>query len=444
MPRLSNRAYQILAAEVRRLCPNPLEEVRANIVLKRLHRFRQAEGKPITLEEMRQAVSDIFPDFDEAVLQKAARANGAAVVRSRLGCAGLAAGGLAALAGTVWVLNLPYPMIRWPVARVAPIVLLPSFISMDHHYRQAIALVEQSDQLINNATSAQDIELGADKNNQAQQHLDHLPVWFLGYYPQAYCRFFGCAWRFTYDEFQSARQLIGRNEAVIFQEENALKLLTDGTTAVETAKQTYQSAESSSQQTAAIAEWQAAMDRLTEIPDQTLAGQMADTKLAAYQRDYEQVTGTLSGSDRTNTRIVAAQSFATQAAATVANPPHDADTWETALTLWDRAIQSLEQVPLEDPGYATAQTLLATYIKNQGEIKHRLTQEQTSAEALAAAKAANVELVRRANTASINQTASQIQAVINQLEQVQPGTTAYPEAQELLRYAEEKLKQLNP
>ncbi|MGF1459518.1 MAG: hypothetical protein ACFBSG_10880 [Leptolyngbyaceae cyanobacterium] len=50
-------------------------------------------------------------------------------------------------------------MIRWPVAKTLPIVLLPSYFSMDHHYRQAIANVTQADQLINQATSAQDIAL---------------------------------------------------------------------------------------------------------------------------------------------------------------------------------------------------------------------------------------------------------------------------------------------
>jgi hypothetical protein len=42
-------------------------------------------------------------------------------------------------AGMVWFVNLPYPIIRRPVAEAAPILLLPSYISMDNHYRQAIA-----------------------------------------------------------------------------------------------------------------------------------------------------------------------------------------------------------------------------------------------------------------------------------------------------------------
>ncbi|KAB8315075.1 hypothetical protein SD81_034380 [Tolypothrix campylonemoides VB511288] len=41
--------------------------------------------------------------------------------------------------GVIWVANLPYPVIRRPVARNAPILLLPSYISMENNYREAIA-----------------------------------------------------------------------------------------------------------------------------------------------------------------------------------------------------------------------------------------------------------------------------------------------------------------
>jgi hypothetical protein len=55
--------------------------------------------------------------------------------------------------GVVWLANLPYPVIRRPVARTAPILLLPSYMSVEANYRQAIASVEQAEQLIENATS---------------------------------------------------------------------------------------------------------------------------------------------------------------------------------------------------------------------------------------------------------------------------------------------------
>ncbi|MFH7243076.1 MAG: hypothetical protein ACHWZW_09525 [Spirulina sp.] len=41
-----------------------------------------------------------------------------------------------------------------------------------------------------------------------------------------------------------------------------------------------------------------------------------------------------------------------------------------------------------------------------------------------------------------NEIASQIQAIVDELEKVQPGTTSYDEAQSLLTYANQKLTEL--
>jgi hypothetical protein len=441
-----HRAFDILAAEVKRLCGSePLQKVRQDIVLKRLQRFRLLEGPPLTLAEMRDAVEDIFPDFSEAVLKRAAKANGAAVVQRQLGFVGATALGLVGLTGAVWLLNLPYPMIRWPVARVAPMVLLPSFIRMDRDYRQTVSLVAQADQLVNRATSAQDIELGSEKVTLAQKHLDGLPVWFLGYYPQTYCTWVSCTWRFTFDEFQTARSEVGRMEARVFQEKNSQDLLQTATAEVETAKQTYRTAQESAAKTAALVAWQSGMDRLNEIPAETLAGRMAQIKLAAYTRDYQEVAGSTAGGNRSNTLIGAAQEFARTAAQEGQNPPHNVETWRRIVGLWQQAINRLEQVPVTDVGYAQAQSLLATYMNNRGIVEGRMAAEEASVRAMEDAKAGNQRLLAQdLERMAANQIASQLQGIVNDLSQVQKGTTVYAEAQEMLRSAEEKLKQLNP
>lgn len=365
------------------------------------------------------------------------------MVARSLGCLGSSILAIAGIAGGVWVLNLPYPMIRWPVAKTAPIVLLPSYISMDHAYRQAISLVEQSDQLVNQATSAQDIELGAEKVAEAQENLDKLPVWFLGYYPQGYCNWFGCTWRFTVDEFQTARTEIGRMEAVIFQEQNAQQQLQAGTAAVETAKTTFESAQTSTERTTALANWQQGMDQLAEIPSETLAGRQSATRLQAYQRDYQAVSGNVAGGDRSNTLVDAAQAFANQASIEAQNPPHSVETWNRIADLWETAIDRLSRIPIDDPGYGEAQTLLAEYQRNLGIVRERATIEVASARALESAKQKNTQLLgQNLDSMSPNQIASRIQAVVDDLNKVQPGTTSYGEASELLNYANQKLAQL--
>lgn len=437
MSRLNNRAYELLRAEINRLVNGPLETVRRDIVLRRLDRLRLQEGPPLTYAELKAEVEDIFPEFDDRVLQRAARVNRAT---GKLKFVGLAAVGTAIAAGTVWVLNLPYPMIRWPVARTVPIVLLPSYLSMDHNYRRAISLVEQSDQLVNQATSAQDIALGSTKVTQAQQHLDQLPVWFLGYYPRTYCAWSSCTWRFTYDEFATARKAIGRMEAKVFQEQNALELLSSSTAAVDAAKQQYQTAADTQAKLQAVASWQTGMDQLTEIPPETLAGRRGETKLAAYQRDFSQVSGLLAGGDRSSTLIDAAKQFAWTASIEAQNPPHSAETWERIAGLWRQAIARLEQVPLEDAGYDEAQQILAEYQNKLGVVQEQETREVRSQQAFATAQQKNTDLGSRVGNLDRATYASILQSIVNDLNQVESGTTVYDSAQQLKAAVQSRLQ----
>jgi hypothetical protein len=347
--------------------------------------------------------------------------------------------------GLIWVINLPFPMIRWPVAKTAPILLLPSYISMDHNYRQAIAKVEQADQLINKATASADFDLGEIKAKEAQKHLDALPVWFLGYYPQAYCTFFGCTWRFTFDEFQTARKNIGRMEAQIFQQKNALTQLNQTELALNTAKQQYQQAKTAPERQKASADWQTAIDQLGQIPNETLAGEMARKKLQTASRDFEEVGGVATGSQLTDNLIEAAKEFAMSAAVNSQNPPHSAEKWEQIANLWQESIQRLEQVRADNPGYLEAQNKLAQYKTNLGTAQLREKVERDSANALESAKDAIATWQRLAlsETPDRGYLVSQLREIINNLEKVKTGTTSYSESQKLLQFAIKKQQELS-
>jgi hypothetical protein len=440
MFRLNHRAYEILRAEVCHCTENDvLQQTQRDIVLKRLERLRAAKGLPATLEELQETVGDFFPKFSDRVLKSAAKANRGSGVLTKVPWVVGAAGTAIACSGIVWVLNLPYPMIRFPVARTAPILLLPSYISMDYHYRQAVAQVEQADQLINNATSPADISLGETKVKEAQQHLDALPVWFLGYAPQ-FSFWFG--WRFTFDEFQSARASVGRMGAKVFQQQNAQVQLEQAETALSTAKQQYQKATTEAEKATAIASWQAAIDQLEQVPTKTLAGQTAHAKMAAMRRDFQQVVGSNAGGARTSTLIAAAQQFATAAERAAQNPPHVVTEWEGIADLWEQAIARLQQVEADDPGYVEAQSSLASYKINLTAVRTQLQAERESVEALSRAKQRIPALLADRSTDNRDRLRSQMQEIINQLENVKSGTTAYAEAQFLLKSAENKQKQL--
>ena len=433
--RLCDRAFLLLEEELKRVCgTSPTAQVNRGIVLQRLERLRQREGEPAGYAELKMAV-DVIPDFSDQVLKKAAQANQPNRVGKTLEWMMGSAAAVGALAGGLWLLNLPYPMIRWPVANTAPILLLPSFMQMDHDYRQAIIHVEQADQLINAATSAADFELGAEKAAQAQRHLDRLPVWFLGYYPQRYCSWMSCGWRFTLDEFESARALVGRMEAQIFQEQNALSQLEEATLAVDSARQRYEAAQAEADKNSSLENWQLGMDRLAEIPPETLAGQTAQTRLQAFQRDYSQLAGTTASVGQTNRFLTAARNFAAVASRESQNPPHSAATWGRIAGQWENALGQLGQVTPESEAYTEAQQLKADYQNQLEIIRERQLQEQAAVQTY---NQAQERLTRLMSVPADIDQLSELRNIQTQLSQIPVGTTVSDSAEVLMDVAQQQ------
>lgn len=442
MFRLSKSAYNILVAEVQRCTEGTMAgQVQRDIAIKRLTKLCDQQGTPLTLEELRETLNDLFPNFSPSVLQQAARANRPpSPFWNRLKVGTIA---LTSLVGGVWFLNLPYPMIRYPVARTLPIVLLPSFMAMDHHYRQAIATTEQADQLVNRATSAADLALGKTRVETAQNHLDALPVWFLGYYPSFYCSWFQCSWRFTLDEFQQARKEVARMDARLFQEQNAQTQLDKSDQTVQTAKREYQQATDLTTKEAAIAYWQQGIDQMREIPRETLAGRLAATKLQAYERDFQQVVGYTLGNVRSGNLIQAAQFAAETARQFSPNKPQSQAAWQEAARHWETASSYLIKIDEKDPDYSSARKLLSEYQAKLSQVRIRLQQEQQSVQAFAAAQQMRNVLFDSVRPGARSLEAVQIQQlnrIVTELQKVQPGTTVYAEAQQWLKSAQAKLK----
>lgn len=437
---LNRAAFDILKAEIERICANrPAGQVQQEIALKRLEKLCSRTGTPLTLPELRNTLDDLFPDFSEPVLKRAAHANcPPSPIWGRVKFAAIAITGIV---GGVWFLNLPYPMIRYPVARTIPFVLLPSFISMDHNYRQAIALTEQADQLVNRATAAADFDLGKTKVETAQKHLDALPVWFLGYYPSAYCGWFGCSWRFTLDEFQQARKDVARMEARLFQEKNALAELTEAEQTIANAKQQYQNPSAAAQQTA-IAQWQQAMDDLETVSRGTLGGRTAQTKLVAFKRDFQDVVGFATDNARSGSIIQAAKMAAETAQKFSQKPFQSVVEWQEAKKLWEVPLAQLKTIQTGDPDYVQAQKLLQKYQQSLSNTEIRLQQEQDSVRAYERAQDLTQALLASVPAGAKTMTpaqVSQLSAIIQELQKVSPNTTVYPDAQTMLKAAQKRL-----
>ncbi|MEH2302220.1 MAG: hypothetical protein V7K88_25370 [Nostoc sp.] len=347
--------------------------------------------------------------------------------------------------GVIWVANQPYPVIRRPVMLHAPFLLLPSYISMDNHYRQALVSVEQAEQLIEKATSPADLALGEQKLQETQKHLDKLPTSFVNDWSEY--RYWWYDSRFSIYGFNAFRSKVGQLEAKVFQEKNAQSLLTDNMQTLLNAKQQYERAATATDKQTATAAWQTALNQLEQIPGQTLAGKTVQNQLDTYKHEFHEVIGLAAGNDRISALITAARQFSWQAAKAGQNPPHTVTEWQQIENLWIEAIERLKEIPSKDvAGYTEAQKLLAIYQANLGQVKIRRQAEADAVEAIDVAQREIGRLLASipadAHDVERNRVLSQLQSIINQLRKVQNGTTAYLKAQELLLSANNKLRQL--
>jgi hypothetical protein len=270
--------------------------------------------------------------------------------------------------GVIWVANQPYPVIRRPVMLHAPFLLLPSYISMDNHYRQALVSVEQAEQLIEKATSPADLALGEQTLQEAQKHLDQLPTSFVNDWSEY--RYWWYNSRFSVYSFNAFRSQVGQLEAKVFQEKNAQSLLTDNMQTLLNAKQQYEQAATATDKQTQTAAWQTALNQLEQIPSQTLAGKTVQNQLDNYKREFQEVVGLAAGNDRISALITAARQFSWQAAKAGQNPPHTVTEWQQIENLWIEAIERLKEISSKDvAGYTEAQKLLAIYEANLGQVK---------------------------------------------------------------------------
>ncbi len=73
--RLNSKAYAYLTKELRQVANEKGLQVQLDLVLKRLKKLSETEGAPLNQAEIAEQITDLFLDFDEIKLAKAARLN---------------------------------------------------------------------------------------------------------------------------------------------------------------------------------------------------------------------------------------------------------------------------------------------------------------------------------------------------------------------------------
>jgi hypothetical protein len=286
-------------------------------------------------------------------------------------------------AGIIYVVNLPYPVIRQPVAKAAPLLLLPSNMAIDANFKKGQASVEEARQLIEEPTSPADLDRGEIKLKDGKSALDAIPAWYIADWADYSRGYWGYDGRFTPASLQATRIKAGQLEARVFQEKNAQIALSDVEKDLAIAKAQFKEAKSTIEKKAAAQNWQAVIDRLNQIPPQTMAGRKARQFVSTATRDLQTVAGLAIGNEKVVSLLGGAEEFAKKAAEAGQNPPHSSDRWNEIAKMWQEAVDRLEKVSVADAqGYTEVQKQLAEYRANLAEVKVRLKNEQESVQAL--------------------------------------------------------------
>ncbi|PZO39600.1 MAG: hypothetical protein DCF19_13525 [Pseudanabaena frigida] len=349
--------------------------------------------------------------------------------------------------GVIYVLNLPYPVIRQPVAKNAPLLLLPSNMAIEANFKQGQATVEEARQLIESPTSPADLDRGEIKLKEGKSALDSIPVSYVADWADYSRGYWGYGWEFSPAALQGARVKVGQLEAKVFQEKNAQIALTDVEKEVIMAKAQLQQNSSPIEKKSAVQNWQAAIDRLNQIPPQTMAGRKAQQLISTSTRDLRAMAGLSVGNEKVGSLLGAAEEFAKKAAETGRNPPHTSARWTEIASMWQEAIQRLEKITAEDiQSYPEAQRRLVEYRASLSEVRVRLKNEQ---EAVQSIDLANQKLTtlwaslpKDGKDLNKNKAIANFIAINNDLEKISNGTTVYLKAQEVKLQVQQQLKLL--
>jgi len=351
--------------------------------------------------------------------------------------------------GLIYVVNLPYPAIRRPVAKVAPLLLLPSNMTIEENFKKGEATIEEARQLIESPTSAEDLDRGAIKLKEGKTALDAIPAWYIADWADYVRGYYGWGydWRFSPAGLQTVRIKAGQLEAKVFQEKNAQIMLTDAEKDMITAKTLFQQSTKPIDKKLAIQNWQAAIDRLNQIPTQTMAGRKSQQLASTSTRDLKELAGLSGGNEKVSTLISSAEEFAKKAAQSGQNPPHSSERWTVIATMWQEAIQRLEDIPASDlQGYTEAQRRLAEYRSSLAEVQVRLKNEQDAVQALERANQRLValwaSLPKEGKDLNRNQAIGNFMSVNNELAKIKSGTTVYLQAQKVKLDVEKQLQLL--
>ncbi|TAG89480.1 MAG: hypothetical protein EAZ09_10325 [Oscillatoriales cyanobacterium] len=173
---------------------------------------------------------------------------------------------------------------------------------------------------------------------------------------------------------------------------------------------------------------------LEPIPFWSIHHGKAEDDLDRYRRQSQNLTF-----------AVDAARLAVSAAETTENPPHSAQNWQEAQSLWQSAIAKLKEIPQNSTAYPFAQQKLKEYQTKLASGNRQLTTEMKAEKKLRSAKSTAQVAEARAIVAqkpeSWDKVEANLQKSLDTLSEIPTNTESYQQAKVLVPKYESKLSQ---
>ena len=421
MPRLSDRAFQLVKEEIDRCYgATPDDQLERVIVLARLENLRIQEGSPLSRVELWETLSDVSAKFDQQVILQAAKLNvDSSVVNTSIGVGAIAVLVAASINADANTASIP----TVSEARLTPEQTIGQS-------RQA-QLTAQADSTVG---IAQPIGSTSEQPKIGRAHVtsSHRSVSVDVTGADANGA------ESTETESKSAFEM-----ARTYGWQAALKAQNPPHSATHWAE------------TADL--WEQAITQLEQVPEGDANYAIAQSKKATYQSNLSQVqarqqaasaiASTASptpqfSSPVSEDSLATAKKFGWQAALASQNAPHPAEKWADISRVWQIALQHLDKVEVDHPNYAEAQQVKAQYQENLAMIRQRYRQAQDANQSLQSLEATLAEMETSGRLSGRNG-AAQLTAIIQRLRAIPTGTVAHQEAQQLIAKTQSKLNALS-
>ncbi|MEL6471576.1 MAG: hypothetical protein AAFQ74_17770 [Cyanobacteria bacterium J06623_4] len=450
MPRLSDRAFQIVKDELDRCYGDkPDEQLERVIMLSRLENLRMSDGKPVSRIELWEEFSDVSPAFDPIVLTQALAADandsllGTPIGVGAVAVLVAAAVGVDAISASAPVVPLTSDSTNLPAANSAVSNFLP---------------VSATESATPSPTASAPSFTRRFTRRLFDRFKDTVPAYGSDLAERRVIPADG--------EAQPEAAALGKAQP------DALRSPTVITAPVKDAFETArafgwraslkaQNPPYSAQHWAETAVlWEQAIKLLDQVPRGDESYAAAQAKKVVYERnlahiqDRKQAANAIAADTQPAPKFSAAKPSAPQendlaiakrygwqAALASQNAPHPAEKWADISRIWQLALKQLQTIDADHPDYEAAQQVKITYQQNLLAIRKRYQQEQNANQRLQSLKATIAE-IESSITLSNSSKRDQLLAIVGRLRTIPANTVAYQQAQLVIDETTSKISAL--